>query len=293
VTTEDEVLAEAVRAAEAAARASGIEIREVDDVAGHTAIDQLWTAVWGGSAMSAELLRALAKAHNYVAAAYVGDRMVGACAGFFHAPAERALHSHVAGVSGEAAGRGVGFALKLHQRAWVLERGLDAITWTYDPLIARNAHFNLTKLRARAIEYLPNFYGAMPDAINRGDESDRVLVRWDLRDPDVVAACSGSRQARPAGTARPAVQARPARDEAGLVTVPVPGDIEALRTTDPAAARRWRTAVREGLLPALSGGCAVVGFGRDGYLVRPAPTGAPAPDPSTAPTTAPTTEETA
>jgi predicted GNAT superfamily acetyltransferase len=292
VTAQDEVLADAVRAADAAARASGIEIREVDDMAGHTAVDRLWTAVWGGSAMSAELLRALAKAHNYVAAAYVGDRMVGACAGFFHAPAERTLHSHVAGVSAEAAGRGVGFALKLHQRAWALGLGLDAITWTYDPLIARNAHFNLTKLRARAVEYLPNFYGAMPDAINRGDESDRVLVRWDLRDPDVVAACRGSRQARPAGVVGPAGEARP-EGEGALTTVPVPGDIEAVRTTDPAAARRWRAAVREGLLPALSGGGAVVGFSPDGYLVRTAPAPDPASGPQPGPTSGPTTEETA
>lgn len=280
----DELLADAVRAADAAARSAGIEIREVDDVAGHTAVDRLWTAVWGGSAMSAELLRALAKAHNYVAAASVGDRMVGACAGFFHAPAERALHSHVAGVSAEAAGRGVGFALKLHQRVWALERGLDAITWTYDPLIARNAHFNLTKLGARPVEYLPNFYGAMPDAINRGDESDRVLVRWDLRDPDVAAACVGSRPARPAEEARPPGE--------GLLTVAVPADIEALRTTDPAAARRWRTAVRDGLLPVLSGGGAVVGFGRDGYLVRTAAPTAPG-EPTSGPTSDPTTEETA
>ncbi|MDR7383554.1 GNAT family N-acetyltransferase [Promicromonospora iranensis] len=280
VAAADEPLADAVRAADAAARSAGIEIREVDDMAGHTAVDRLWTAVWGGSAMSAELLRALAKAHNYVAAAYAGGRMVGACAGFFHAPAERALHSHVAGVSAEAAGRGVGFALKLHQRVWALERGLDAITWTYDPLIARNAHFNLTKLHARPVEYLPNFYGAMPDAINRGDESDRVLVRWDLRDPDVAAACMGSRSARPA-------------EEGGLRTVAVPADIEALRTTDPAAARRWRAAVRDGLLPVLSGGGAVVGFGRDGYLVRTAAPTAPPGEPTSGPTSDPTTEETA
>ena len=258
----DAVLADAVRSAGAVARAAGVEIRQVDDLAGLTAVDRLWTEVWGGPALPVELLRALAKAHGYVAAAYVDDRMVGACAGFFHAPAERALHSHVAGVCAEASGRGVGFALKVHQRAWGLERDLDAITWTYDPLVARNAHFNLTKLGATVVEYLPNFYGAMPDAINRGDESDRVLVRWDLRDPRVAAACA------PAGRVRPAEDAAPA----GLVTVPVPADIETLRTSDPAAARRWRTTVREGLLVPLSGGGRVVGFSGTGYLVRTAPT---------------------
>ncbi|MFD7310832.1 GNAT family N-acetyltransferase [Promicromonospora sp. NPDC059942] len=264
----DPVVADAVRAADAAARAAGVEIRMVDDMAGHTAAEQLWTEVWGGSPVPAELLRALAKATNYVAAAYEGDRMVGACVGFFHAPDERALHSHVAGVSAGAVRRGIGYALKLHQRAWVLEQGVDTITWTYDPLVARNAHFNLVKLAARAVEYLPAFYGAMPDAINRGDESDRILVRWDLRDPQVVAACSAGRAsaeaAEAAGEARDTGAAEPGR----LVTVPVPADIETLRTTDPAAARRWRVAVREGLLPPLSGSGSVVGFGPGGYLVR-------------------------
>jgi predicted GNAT superfamily acetyltransferase len=265
---DDAVLADAVRAADAAARAAGVEIREVDDMAGHVAIDRLWTEIWGGSAMPAELLRALAKAHGYVVAAYDGERMVGACAGFFHAPAERALHSHVAGVSPEAAGRGVGLALKAHQRAWVLEHGLDTITWTYDPLVTRNAYFNLVKLGARAAEYLPNFYGAMPDAINRGDESDRILVRWDLRDARVAAACWG--RAAPAKAAAPSAAGSSAAGGGRLVTVPAPEDIETLRTTDPSAARRWRTTVREGLLPPLSDGGAVVGFGRDGYLVRTA-----------------------
>jgi predicted GNAT superfamily acetyltransferase len=271
----DAVVADAARAADAAARAAGVEIREVDDMAGHAAIERLWTEIWGGPAMPAELLRALAKVHGYVAAAYEGDRMVGACAGFFHAPAERALHSHVAGVSTEAAGRGIGFALKVHQRAWVLERGLDAITWTYDPLVARNAYFNLVKLAAQAAEYLPNFYGAMPDAINRGDESDRVLVRWDLHDPRVAAACWGRPAVEPAESGTRSQQAGQPGAGGRLVTVPVPADIETLRTTDPAAARRWRTTVREGLLPPLSDGGAVVGFGRDGYLVRTETTSEP------------------
>ncbi|MFI2365447.1 GNAT family N-acetyltransferase [Promicromonospora sp. NPDC019610] len=291
----DPVVADAVRASDVAARAAGVEIRMVDDMAGHTAAERLWTEVWGSSPVPAELLRVLAKTTNYVAAAYVGDRMVGACVGFFHAPEERALHSHVAGVSAGSVGRGIGFALKLHQRAWVLQQGADAITWTYDPLVARNAHLNLVKLAARAVEYLPGFYGAMPDAINRGDESDRILVRWDLRDPRVAAACSGDGPspgaAGPAGAAGPGGAAAPG----GLVTVPVPADIETLRTTDPAAARRWRVAVREGLLPALSGGGSVVGFGPGGYLVHvPADLQADPPtvtDPPTGPPADPSTDK--
>ena len=70
------------------------------------------------------------------------------------------------------------------------------IAWTYDPLIRRNAYFNLVKLGARPVEYLRNFYGTMDDAINGGTETDRMLVHWDLRSDLAVAACAG--QVRPA-----------------------------------------------------------------------------------------------
>src|SRR6478752_4811786 len=142
--------------------------------------------------MSLELLRAFTKAGNYVGGAFDGDRLVGACVGFFHAPTEDALHSHIAGVLPGLGGRHVGFALKLHQRAWAMLRGVGEIAWTFDPLVSRNAYFNLVKLAARPTEYLPNFYGAMLDSINGDDDSDRLLVRWELRAPAVVAACAGS-----------------------------------------------------------------------------------------------------
>ena len=70
------------------------------------------------------------------------------------------------------------------------------IAWTYDPLIRRNAYFNLAKLGARPVEYLPNFYGAMDDAINGGTETDRMLVRWELRSDLAVAACAGEAAGR-------------------------------------------------------------------------------------------------
>ena len=140
--------------------------------------------------MTVELLRAFAKAGNYVGGAFEGGRLVGACVGFFHAPPGRPAR-HVAGVAPGLNGRHVGFALKLHQRAWALLRGVSEIAWTFDPLVSRNAYFNLVKLGARPAEYLPNFYGTMLDSINGDDDSDRLLVRWRLRSPHVVAASGG------------------------------------------------------------------------------------------------------
>ena len=97
--------------------------------------------------------------------------MLGACIGFFGPPAHAELHSHIAGVRPAGLGRSVGFALKVHQRAWCLRRDVRVIAWTYDPLIRRNAYFNLVKLGARPAEYLRNFYGVMDDVDQRRDRN--------------------------------------------------------------------------------------------------------------------------
>jgi predicted GNAT superfamily acetyltransferase len=151
------------------------------------------------------------------------------------------LHSHITGVAPGAQGRGVGRALKQHQREWARAHGLATITWTFDPLVRRNAWFNLVRLGAVGIEYLPDFYGSMSDAVNAGDLSDRLLVRWDVTD-------------RPRAVGR--------QDD---TRCQVPEDIEALRRTDPAAAKEWRLAVRDALLSAMGAGAVVVGITSDGH----------------------------
>lgn len=142
-----------------------------------------------------ELIRAMTHSGNYLAGAYAGDELVGACLGFFGAPAGAVLHSHVTGVARAAHGRHVGYALKLHQRAWALKQGLTRITWTFDPLVARNAHISLAKLGARPREYLVTFYNDVDDAVNGGQGSDRMLAVWTLLD-DVVERGHRHRPAR-------------------------------------------------------------------------------------------------
>jgi predicted GNAT superfamily acetyltransferase len=267
----------------AAADAAGVHVRELHDVAELRQVSRLFQEIWRPAPdspppASAELLVALAHAGNYVAGAWAGERLAGACVGFLSAPSRRALHSHIAGVAPGTQRRGVGFALKLHQRAWALGHGLPLAVWTFDPLVARNAWFNLTKLGAEAGEYLPDFYGPMTDAINAGDASDRLLVTWRLDDPRVAAACAGS-PAEPDAEALRAAGAVVALDEdagglpaaaAGggpVLLVRVPGDVEGLRGRDPAAASRWRHAVREVLGGLLAGGATVTGFARPGFYV--------------------------
>lgn len=281
--TADPVADGAERAAEAAARISGVTVRELTGIPELTEVVGLLATIWGRSAnppMTIELLRAFTKAGNYVAGAFDDGRLVGACVGFFHDPAGGALHSHIAGVTAAAAGRKIGFALKLHQRAWALRRGVSEIAWTFDPLVARNAYFNLAKLAARAVEYLPNFYGPMSDAINGDEDSDRLLVRWLLRDRGVALASTGDRTGALAANeiAAGAVVALGIADDGSPLAggfdgatslVAVPPDIEKIRATDPALARRWRVAVREALTGLVARGGRIDGFDRAGwYLVR-------------------------
>ncbi|HEX8869564.1 MAG TPA: GNAT family N-acetyltransferase, partial [Lentzea sp.] len=139
------------------------------------AAQRLYESIWRSSAppVTVELMRALIKSGNYVSGAFDGEDLIGACAAFCSPPSDSTLHSHIAGVASGMRGRNVGQALKLDQREWALARGIKTITWTFDPLIRRNAHFNLAKLGATATEYLADFYGHMHDDINGGGESDR------------------------------------------------------------------------------------------------------------------------
>lgn len=270
-------------AAARAAQRSGVTVRMVHDLPDLSAIVRLLHGIWrpeaGNPLVTVELLRALAHSGNYVSGALDGDQLVGACVGFLAAPPGISLHSHVAGVSATGRGRGVGTALKLHQRAWAVEQGLTTITWTADPLVRRNAYFNLAKLGARPVEYLVDFYGEIGDAVNAGQGTDRLLLRWDLTSAQVDDAVNGLSvdMESEALLSDGAVSAlgvsaagQPVVRELGTGSVrlvQVPADIEAIRHVDPDLARQWRVAVRRVLGQLLGGGARVTGFTRDGCYV--------------------------
>jgi len=277
---------EATSAAVAAAAAADVVIRELHRPQELKAAQRLFEDIWRPAEgnpppMTAELLRALAHAGSYVAGASAGTRLVGASAGFFTAPPDLGLHSHITGVAPGGQHRGVGFALKVHQRAWALARGITEVVWTFDPLVARNAWFNLAKLGARPTAYLEDFYGPMTDAVNAGVASDRLLLAWRLDDPAVAAACAGrplqppSVEAEAALTVGSGLEPVAHQPDTPAVTVALPPELEAL---EPGQRRAWRQAVREALGGRLAAGAAVTGFLRhpDRYLVEPStPAGRP------------------
>ncbi|QKV90725.1 chorismate synthase [Streptomyces sp. NA02950] len=275
-TPDEAPAAEAEAVASAAARTAGVTVRTVDDVAGIRAVADFLADVWqlprATPPYPTEVLHSLVHAGGAVHAAYAADqrseRPVGASVAVFGPPAERAVYSFVAAAT--ASDRGVGYAVKQAQRAWALERGAHTMRWTFDPLVSRNARFNLVKLGAVGAEYLVDLYGPMSDGVNDGDESDRLTADWDL-------VTGTARAADPAEGRADATVFRHAPDGGPLALrddrrlwCRVPEDIVALRAADPALALRWRHAVREVFTDAYGEGFRATAMSRDGwYLLTP------------------------
>ena len=274
---EPRVVADARQDADAAARHAGVEISPLD-ARGAWDADALFRRIWGAPVIEAPLMIALAHSGAYVVGARDADsrELAGACVGYFARPLGTSLHSHVAGVDPGAARRGIGIAMKLDQRAWALEQGLSRISWTFDPLVSRNAAFNLHGLHVEIDRYLVDFYGDMTDGVNAGQGSDRLLVSWPIA---ALAATSSTvatvdMQALVERASALVVdrdgepESRPVQADAPRLTVAVPRDIEALRGADPALAARWRHAVRDALAPALADGWRITGFHDHRYLLE-------------------------
>ena len=216
--------------------------------------------VWGtepGAFVSSSFLMALAHAGGYVSGAFVDDQMVGVSFGVLARHdrgdgLEWCLHSHITGVVPERQNTGLGRQLKRHQCHWARERELAAVTWTFDPLVRRNAWFNLHVLGAVATEYHVDFDGALGDDINGVDDSDRLLAYW-----NVDARRTHAAEATPLAPAE-------AGPDAELV--PIPADVVELRRHDADAARRWRRDIRHRLDPLLKVGH-VIGLTADGQYV--------------------------
>lgn len=269
----------AVHKAEARA---GVKIENLERLQDIKAAADLWHRVWerdGEPPVTSDMLRALSHAENYLSGAFVDGLLVAALIGFYGAEhGAFYLHSHILGVESTTRTRGVGFAVKQHQRAWALDRGITQIKWTFDPLVRANGYFNISKLAAEGVGYLEDFYGAMPDTINSGDQSDRIFVSWDLLSPRVERAAAGHPDELDLAAALRdgAVVALSMGDDGG----PVPGvdgdgylvcqtplDIVGLRRQNPTLATSWRPAVRAVMGGAFDRGLALRGMNRAGWYL--------------------------
>jgi predicted GNAT superfamily acetyltransferase len=258
--------------------ANEITVRPLQTVDEAKAAAELLDRVWEERrVIGIPLLWAMASHGGQVMGAFRGDEIVGTQVGVVGlTDGKPTLHSHITGVLPDVQHHGVGFQLKLAQRDWCLERGIGRVTWTFDPMVARNAYFNLVKLGAVAERFHRNYYGEMEDAFNRGDRSDRLEVVWKLRSKRVRAALGEAGPESRNLTATSLV-----RDEGGQpvstldVTawdasmIAVPDEYHALRKEDPVLAARWRDAVGDAFEKAFGRGLRATMFARgEGYILE-------------------------
>ena len=231
-----------------------VEIRIAHTPADSALIAELFDKVWDVKSMvSPEIMTASMHNGGYGSVIYIESGSMFRPVGAAFALVGRALpglngpnlHSHATGVVPEFVGMGIGEMIKRHQWHWAKENGFDTITWTFDPLVRRNAHFNLVKLGARVLGYHQNFYGELDDGINAGEQSDRVLVRWDVAGVDA-----------PLGNSF--VEPTP-----NSIVIETPADIEQLRKTDRVQSDGWRARQRAAFESAQLAGLRVIGLTHD------------------------------
>jgi predicted GNAT superfamily acetyltransferase len=232
---------------------------------------RIWNADSHADLINPSTVLTMAEARCYVVGMYVDGVMAGGAVAM-RGPQGGHLHSHIAGVLPGHQGLGLGYLLKRHQAEWAEKEGFARIRWTYDPLVRRNAHFNVAKLGGRVLKYAKSYYGRLNDGLNDNDETDRLVIDWDFHatpDPMVPEPITAPVDADSWDfTERP--EAVLAADDGIHWLVPTPVDIERLRLDDPDRAQAWRLGVRGGFAKAEAAGCAVTGFSADGwYVLRP------------------------
>lgn len=190
------------------------------------------------------------------------------------------LHwSDMLAVAPEARDRGVGIALKLHQRQQLLARGVDVVVWTFDPLEARNAHVNLSRLGAVARTHRRDYYEGSSSPLHAGIGTDRLFVTWEIAGERVAQRLAGATRApalddvlraAPLNAIEDAAMPRCAEprmpDDASRVRIAVPADIQALRDRDLGLAVEWRQRTRAAFEAALSRGYETRELVRDGAV---------------------------
>lgn len=259
--------------------ADGITIRPLESRADFLACVALQHEIWGEDfeeCVPPSILQVTQRVGGVAAGAFdAGGRLVGFVFGISGVRGGRPVHwSDMLAVREEYQGRGLGRRLKAYQREALLAHGIEYAYWTYDPLEAGNANFNINRLAAYPVEYVPDMYGDVPGKLHAGLSTDRLIVEWRLTDPRVAAlqaaappADVGADAGAPivtgeivdgAPTAGP-----PELPDAAAVRVEIPADIQSVKRASLAAAESWRAATRRALTHYLGRGYRVTGFQRD------------------------------
>ena len=258
-----------------------IEIRLLTTAHEFTACEKIQEVIWGSFGIVPDhMLITIQKNGGLVLGAFdhatPDAAMVGFVFGFLGRTKDGRLKhaSHMAAVLPTYRDAGIGAQLKWAQRDYVLAQGLDLMTWTFIPLLSRNAQLNITRLGAVCRTYIRNCYGPEPDVATAELPSDRFQVDWWLRDERVTSRRAGSTPLPNALTLRaqaPLVNPDPEAPvhymtggEAFLLQIPA--DLDALRAVEPAKACAWSYQVRMVAEQAFATGYQITSFARDGAV---------------------------
>ncbi len=255
---------------------SSIEIRPLATHDELAACIDLQQEIWGegfSDQVPSSILKVTQRIGGVAAGAFDAEgTLVGFVFGLTGIERGRIVHwSDMLGVRHSARNLGLGRRLKMYQRDVVRELGAELIYWTFDPLIARNAHLNFNRLGAHVAEYVEDMYGVTGSSLHGGLPTDRLVVAWPTRDDDVNARLIESRQVTesPDCLSAPVVSPDLIESVAGAsilphcVRVELPLAAERLMVASPEDALRWRLDVRRGLRWGMSAGYNVRGFASD------------------------------
>jgi len=261
------------------------DLKSIDDLSQLKAVEK---AVWGMAdedALPLTVAIALRAAGNIFVGAFDRDndkeKLVGFAFGFFgREHGQMTIHSHMLAVLDAYRHLDLGSRLKQAQRERAMALGVHEMTWTYDPLQSRNAHFNFSKLGVVSDTYKVDFYGPETSSMLHRNGTDRLWVRWILNSRRVRDRLAGGNKTPNARVETldamrllaPLVRfdpsGKPGRADLAeslarqRVSIEIPGDILEVERTDMGLAREWRDATRWAFREAVKAGFFVAEFCR-------------------------------
>jgi predicted GNAT superfamily acetyltransferase len=252
---------------------STVDIRPLATRAEIQACVDLQRATWGeafSDVVPGSILKVCQRIGGIAVGAFDADNLLlGFVFGLTGVERGRIVHwSDMLAVRPEARNLGLGKRLKEHQRHAVRELGGSVIYWTFDPLVARNAHLNFNRLGAHLAEYVEDMYGITDSSLHGGIPTDRIIVAWPTRDEEIEAAVAEAERVLASADCRQAPVATPEwiAGAAGAAILPhcirveIPADGESLLYEAPTEAAQWRQLVRFGMRWGLNAGYTVSAF---------------------------------